>query len=37
MVDIQFAATEIRRGQKRRSQETTGQKYIVRTCYAGRP
>jgi len=38
MVDIQFAAAEIRQGKKdRRKKETTGQKYNVRICYAGRP
>jgi len=35
MVDIQFATAEIRRGKK--EEETTGQKYNVRICYAGRP
>jgi len=30
MVDIQSAATEIRRGIKKRQKETTGQKYNVR-------
>jgi len=40
MVDIQSAAAEIRRGIKkedRQKKETTGQKYNVRICYAGRP
>jgi len=39
MVDIQSAAAEIRRGIKedRILKETTGQKYTVRICYAGRP
>jgi len=39
MVDIQSASTEIRRGIKKieRKIETTGQKYNVRICYAGRP
>jgi len=39
MVDIQSAAAEIRRGKKkdRYKKETTGQKYNVRICYAGRP
>jgi len=40
MVDIQSAATEIRRGKKKieeEKKETTGQKYNVRICYAGRP
>ena len=38
MLDIQSAAAEIRRGiKKRRQKETTGQKYNVRICYAGRP
>jgi len=38
MVDIQSATAEIRRGIKKESKkETTGQKYNVRICYAGRP
>jgi len=39
MVDIQSAAAEIRRGKKeeRKKKETTGQKYNVLICYAGRP
>jgi len=42
MVDIQSATAEIRRGEKRKKErkeeeETTGRKYNVRTCYAGRP
>jgi len=40
MVDIQSATAEIRRGKKRKKieeEETTGQKYNVRICYAGRP
>jgi len=36
MVDIQSATAEIRRGNKK-EEETTGQKYNVRICYAGRP
>jgi len=37
-VDIQSAAAEIRRGKKERKiEETTGQKYNVRVCYAGQP
>jgi len=39
-VDIQSATAEIRRGQKkkeRKIQQTTGRKYNVRICYAGRP
>jgi len=36
MVDIQSATAEIRRGKKNK-EETTGQKYNVRICYAGRP
>jgi len=35
-VDIQFATAEIRRG-KKKEEETTGQKYNVRICDAGRP
>jgi len=35
MVDIQSPMAEIRRGKK--EGETTGQKYSVRICYAGRP
>jgi len=35
MVDIQSATAENRRGKK--IEETTGQKYNVRICYAGRP
>jgi len=34
MVDIQSAMAEIRQGKK---EKTTGQKYNVRICYAGRP
>jgi len=34
MVDIQSAMAEIR---WRKKEETTGQKYNVRICYAGRP
>jgi len=41
MVDIQSTAAEIRRGKKeerrRKIEETTGQKYNVRICNAGRP
>jgi len=35
MADIQSATAEIRRGQKK--EESTGQKYYVRICYAERP
>jgi len=34
MVYIQSATAEIRRGKK---EQTTGRKYNVRICYAGRP
>jgi len=37
MVDILSATAEIRRGKKEEEEETTGQKYNVRICYAGRP
>jgi len=39
MVDIQPATAEIRRGKKmeEEEEETTGQKYNVRICYAGQP
>jgi len=39
MVDIQSAMADIRRGKKDRQkiEETTGQKYNVRICYAGQP
>jgi len=37
MVDIEYATAEIRRGIKKKKKETTGQKYNVRICYAGRP
>jgi len=38
MADIQSATAEIRQGKKeRKKEETTGQKYDVRICYAGRP
>jgi len=39
MTDIQSATAEIGRGKKDRKkiEETTGQKYNVRICYAGRP
>jgi len=41
MVDIQCATAEIRQGKEkkkeRKKEETTGQKYNVRICYAGRP
>jgi len=39
-VDIQSAAAEIRQGKqkrKKKKEETTGQKYNFRICYAGRP
>jgi len=36
MVDIHSAIAEIRQG-KKKEKETTGQKYNVRICYAGRP
>jgi len=39
-VDIQSATAEIRRGKKKtkkKKEKTTGQKYNVRICYAGRP
>jgi len=36
MVDIERATAEIRRGRKK-EEETTGQKYNVRICYAGQP
>jgi len=36
MVDIQSATAEIRQG-KQEEEETAGQKYNVRICYAGRP
>ena len=36
VVDIQSATAEIRRG-KKIEEETTGQKYNVGICYAGRP
>jgi len=36
MADIQSATAEIRRGKKRKK-EQTGQNYNVRICYAGRP
>jgi len=35
MVDIQSPTTDIKRGKK--EEETTGWKYNVRICYAGRP
>jgi len=35
MADIQSATADIRRGKK--VEETTGQKYNVRICYAERP
>jgi len=34
MVDIQSATAEIR---QRKNEQTTGQKYNVRICYAGQP
>jgi len=37
MADIQSATAEIRREKKRKLEESTGQKYNVRICYAGRP
>jgi len=39
MVDIQPATAEIRRGKKMEEgeEETTGQKYNIRICYAGQP
>ena len=38
MVEIQSATAEIRCGKKKKKKkETTGQKYNVRICYAGRP
>jgi len=41
MADIQSATAEISRGKvterKKAEEETTGQKYSVRICYAGRP
>jgi len=41
MADIHSATAEIRRGKKKDrkkiEEETTGQKYNVRICYAGRP
>jgi len=36
MVDIQSATAEIRR-EKEEEEQTTGQKYNVRICYAGWP
>jgi len=35
--NIQSPTAEIRRGKKNKEEETTGQKYNVRICYAGRP
>jgi len=37
MIGIHSATAEIRRGKKEEQEETTGQKYNVRICYAGRP
>jgi len=37
MVDIQSATADIRRGKKMKEEETTGQKYNARICYAVRP
>jgi len=37
MADIQSPIAEIRRGKKKEEEETAGQKYNVRICYAGRP
>jgi len=38
MVDIYSATAEISREKKKKKEkETTGQKYNVRICYAGRP
>jgi len=36
MVDIHSATVDNRRGKKEEQEETTGQKYNVRICYAGR-
>jgi len=36
IVDMQSPTAEIRPG-KKEEEETTGQKYNVRICYAGRP
>jgi len=38
MVDMHSATAEIRRGKKKKKEEeeTTGRKYNVRICYAGR-
>jgi len=36
MADIQSVTAEIRRG-KKKIEQTTGQKYNVCVCYAGRP
>jgi len=35
LVDSQFATAEIRR--RKKEEQTTGRKYNVRICYAGRP
>ena len=37
MVDIHSTATEIRRGKKRKKEETTGQKYNGLSYYIGQP
>jgi len=39
MAHIHSATAEIRQGKKeeRKKEETTGRKYNVRICYAGRP
>jgi len=37
MADVQYATAEIRLGKKKKKEETTGQKYNVCICYAGRP
>jgi len=37
MVDMHSATIEIARGKKKKEEETTGQKYNVRICYAGGP
>jgi len=37
MLVIQSATAEITRGKKKEEEETTGRKYNVRICYAGRP
>jgi len=37
MIYIQSETDEIRREKQRKIEQTTGQKYHVRICYAGRP